>query len=522
MSKYTLKYLNSPVWFLLFVILTYVLHFIFFHGGYFGYDDMEYSRLAADLTKGAYDHDTQYAYRYGIILPLAASYLTFGINDFANFLIGLLPFLGITMWVMILIKHLDHYAQWMAMIFLCVAPMHLMYVEKPMPDLITELGFFTSFCAMYAEKYKLPGIRFRWQLFVAGIILTILSKETILIFYPYFLLIAIYDLGRGQSRKFWLSAAAGIFSFGVLYLLGSYWFFGDALIRVKSIFAGQYLSPCAYDQLPLAAVLKRIGSQLWVEFIRNMYMIPAIFIILLIRRKDDKVRFLSLSFTSLMLLTNFMSISYTSYVPLCPDPRHFMFILPVGALLVAHGAELSGKISKSDLIIMVVFLLLQLYISIDNIMEQTWWLFCPLACALIAAYFGYRKWMFSFWMVGMMSVFVNNAEYNTTTDYKSQKALNFFTMDSIQHKKYIITDHVNATIGSFHSGYDTTMNTYISFKALDTTALDSDISKYLIMNGMTMYLSNTNWEALPDDIRHCDTIFPKVFENKSGKVYRMK
>ncbi|MBK7633542.1 MAG: hypothetical protein IPJ13_04020 [Saprospiraceae bacterium] len=66
------------------------------------------------------------------------------------------------------------------------------------------------------------------------------------------------------------------------------------------------------------------------------------------------------------------------------------------------------------------------------------------------------------------------------------------------------------------------MNTYISFKALDTTALDSDISKYLIMNGMTMYLSNTNWEALPDDIRHCDTIFPKVFENKSGKVYRMK
>ena len=91
MSKYTLKYLNSPVWFLLFVILTYVLHFIFFHGGYFGYDDMEYSRLAADLTKGAYDHDTQYAYRYGIILPLAASYLTFGINDFANFLIGLLP-----------------------------------------------------------------------------------------------------------------------------------------------------------------------------------------------------------------------------------------------------------------------------------------------------------------------------------------------------------------------------------------------------------------------------------------------
>ncbi|MBK8748947.1 MAG: hypothetical protein IPM04_14245 [Saprospiraceae bacterium] len=170
-----------------------------------------------------------------------------------------------------------------------------------------------------------------------------------------------------------------------------------------------------------------------------------------------------------------------------------MFILPVGALLVAHGAELSGKISKSDLIIMVVFLVLQLYISIDNTMEQTWWLFLPLTGALIAAYFGYRKWMFSFWMVGMMSVFVNNAEYNTTTDYKSQKALIFFTMDSIQHKNISLQIMSMPIIGSFHSGYDTHHEHLYIFQSFDTTALDSDISKYLIMNGMTMYLSNTNW-----------------------------
>ncbi|MBK7633691.1 MAG: hypothetical protein IPJ13_04885 [Saprospiraceae bacterium] len=72
-------------------------------------------------------------------------------------MIGLLPFLGIAVWVIVLIKHLDHYAQWMAMIFLCVAPMHLMYVEKPMPDLITELGFFYIILCHVCRKIQVAG-----------------------------------------------------------------------------------------------------------------------------------------------------------------------------------------------------------------------------------------------------------------------------------------------------------------------------------------------------------------------------
>lgn len=512
---------KNPVLMIGFVSIIYVMHFLFFHGGYFGYDDMEYCKLAGSLTQGHWVHDSQYAFRYGIVFPLAASYVIFGIHDFANFLTGFLPLILTFVWLWVMIKDQSLTYQWMAVMFLCLSPIHLMYVEKPMPDIVTELGFFTAFCAMYAERFKLPQLKFRWQFFMVGIVITILSKETILIFYPYFLAIAIYDILKGQHHRFWLYSAAGLLLFLLIYLLWSYWYFDDPLIRVKSIFAGQYLSPCAYDQLPASAVLKRIGYQLWLDLIRNAFLIPVIFLIILIRKGNDSIRFISISFISLLLLANFMTISYTSYVPLCPDPRHFIFILPIGTLLIAHSEQFIRKISKSDLFMILGLLMVQLCISIYHTMEHTWWLYLPLMGAILSAYFGYPRWMVVLWTAGLLSIYVNNATYHLKTDYKSQKSLNSYAIDSIPYKKYILTDHVNANIGSFHAGYDTSLTVFISFKAYDTLKLDNKIPKYIIINGMTNYLSNTNWELMPDFIRNTDTIFPKVFENKAGKVFKM-
>jgi hypothetical protein len=91
MIKQNIHMFKNPVLMIGFVSIIYVMHFLFFHGGYFGYDDMEYCKLAGSLTQGHWVHDSQYAFRYGIVFPLAASYVIFGIHDFANFLTGFSP-----------------------------------------------------------------------------------------------------------------------------------------------------------------------------------------------------------------------------------------------------------------------------------------------------------------------------------------------------------------------------------------------------------------------------------------------
>lgn len=516
-----IKNLKVAIPLLIIAIGVWTVHFLYFHGGYFGYDDMEYCRLAALFSSGQWIHDSQYAFRYGIVIPLMISYLMFGVGDFSNFITGLFPLCGMLLWLIYICRNLKPIFQWTAVLFFCVTPMHLMYLEKPMPDLMVAFGFFTAFCALYFQRYDPQRLKFRWQIFVSGIIITILSKETMLVFYPYFVGIAIYDFYKKQHIKFWISAVVALSLFLILYLASSYLIFGDPFIRIKAIYAGQYFSPCAYDKLPVADVLKRIGYQLWLDFVRNGLLIPLAFTVSLLRVGDKKLKFISVSFLALLLLSNFMTISYTAYVPLCPDPRHFMFIIPIGTLIVAFGTSTYSGYRFVDMAIMVIMLGIQLYLSVYFDMEHTWWLFLPLIVSTFLLFSSKIKGFFGFWLVGMVSIFIQNAQYNLKVNYTAQRELNMFAIDNLKNTKVIITDPVNTNIGNFHLKYDTLHTRFVTFKVANPDTANTEVKIYLLINGMTNYLSNTNYETLPEYIKNAEQTRPKIYNNQSGSIYSL-
>jgi hypothetical protein len=44
---------------------------------------------------------------------------------------------------------------------------------------------------------------------------------------------------------------------------------------------------------------------------------------------------------------------------------------------------------------------------------------------------------------------------------------------------------------------------------------------YIILNGMTAYLSNTDWDKVPEFVKSADKNIPVLFKNEAGSVYKI-
>jgi hypothetical protein len=513
---------NRAIIVLIFCALIYGIHYIYFHGGYFGIDDIEYCRLANSITSGSFDHNSSYAHRYASFVPLAGLYFLFGVNDFSNFLMGIIVCSVIVIVTLKSLKSVNNYGYIAGAMFLIFAPMHIMYVEKPMPDILVELGFIISFISYFSMRFELNIINREAIWFVAGVVLMVLAKETFLVFYPFFIGLMGYDFFKKRFLYFWKSVVILILVFLALYFGGAYFFLGNAFQRIHHLFEGQYVSPCSYDLLPLSATLQRIGSQLWLDLIRNLFFIPICFLPLIFMGKDEKHKFVSISFIALLLLANFMTISYIAYVPLCPDPRHSMYVLPLGAMVMAYGIGNINKLSLPTLFYTILILFFLLGISVMKTHEFTWWLYLPIVIGIVVGYKEKKKLMAVFLSIGFLSVFVMTCIYNKKVNYLDQRLLNDYTIHKIDGFKYVITDRINFEYGQFHCKFDTSSVKFIHFKSLDSFVFKPGIPQYLVSNGMTSYFSNTQWESLPEEIRTAQDKLPKVYENKSGAVYRLK
>ncbi|MCS6927922.1 MAG: hypothetical protein NZM43_00345 [Saprospiraceae bacterium] len=217
------------------------LHFTCFHGGYFGYDELEYTRLAADWWHWRYEHDLNlYAYRWAVVVPLAMWYGLLGINDFSNFVSSTSVLFIVFLPLANLIRSYPFGAFFCALLYVAVMPHHLMYIEKPMPDIPVELGFLLMITGWAASPDR-PRPWLAAGMFVLGVVLCFLAKETFLIFYLVFVVLLIVDLSKGRASWFWAVVLGSLLVFSALYFGGFYVLQGDALARVRAIFHERFV-----------------------------------------------------------------------------------------------------------------------------------------------------------------------------------------------------------------------------------------------------------------------------------------
>lgn len=496
----------------------------FFPGGYYGYDELEYARLAYQLTTGEFRHDDNpYSYRYTTFVPLSLIYILFGMNDLANNLFTLLAFIALLSLVLSYLKYYPLPSRIVAAGFLTFVPIHLVFVGKPMPDVFVEIGTFLMIWG-YLRSKEDSKIKMALFMFSTGAILVFFAKETFLLLYPFFIFLIVEDLRKGNSLAFWWRAVLIIIAVLIIWAIGNFLFLGNALSRVHAIFNNRYVGACSYDFLPFSVTIERIGYTLWVAFIRKGMLLPFITAIGLWRLNvlTANEKFILRTWFILLLLSNFMTISYHGYVPLCDDPRHYMFTLPFGGIIMAMAIKYLDQIPQQSLGLSLVALTLFVAIGVYFQHEVTWSLGVIWAIGIGIAFIIKHQWLVSLILtIGISIFYFQTINYHDKIDHYAQRELINWALKAPGEHKMVLADPGNINIGNFYSAYDTLSVEWVDMKETPVIPDAPDKYKYLIINGMTLYMSGMQWDQLPEYARFAHEKYQKRFENNAGVVYEI-
>jgi hypothetical protein len=331
----------SRQWILCGFFALILIHISFVFLGFYGSDDINYARYAAGIANNGISFEPatyHFQLRWTPVYSTAFFYKIFGINAFSSTLFSATAF---ALCGYIIYKTLLHDKPAVLLLALTLFLFNysvLFYMHRIMPDpavCLSVLWMYHCYRAYFLQSKK---AFFYGACFALALLLAVISKESIVIALPLFLVLFVKDMLQRQRLHFWKYAGALSIVFIFLYLLYFKTATGDFFFRYHLLQEKAYQNICSFQDLPFKNTLERIGYKLWQAMFLNgdvLTLLPALAAVVYKNKVLPAAgeRLDAFSFVFLLLLANFMSISFSHYVPLCQDPRHFMFVLPFAAIL---------------------------------------------------------------------------------------------------------------------------------------------------------------------------------------------
>lgn len=321
-------------------LLLMLLHVIFTFVGFYGNDDINYARHASEIVHKGISFSPaldQYQLRWATVYSTAFFYWLFGINTFASTLSSVISFAlcGVLLYKILRLKNNGIYFLGMVLFFFSRSV--IFYSHRLLPDPTMCFAVFWMYysyrcCTLKKQRYFWYGIQFFLALSLA-----VITKETIIIALPLFFIFFLRDIFKKQNFEFWKIAILLTLLFSFVYLLYFKITTGDFFYRYSLLLKKNYFNECSFDQLPFIDTLKRIGYELWRAMLLNgdlLILLPGVASVIYMKKLEfTGIKKMDIfSFIVLLGCANFMTISFSSYVPLCPSPRHFLFIFPFAAI----------------------------------------------------------------------------------------------------------------------------------------------------------------------------------------------
>ncbi|MGE0562015.1 MAG: ArnT family glycosyltransferase [Flavobacteriales bacterium] len=502
-------------------VLVIIANHVFGYLGHYGWDDMHYAEMANDVLQGTIQYNDHFFYRWPTVFLTAFSYKIFGINDFASALPAMGIGVGILFIVFLILKRYSNFILFVGLSLITLSNWFLFYTDKLMPDIFVAFFVLCVVATLYYFKFIAKETQPKKYAFLLALSLLIgfLSKETIVLILPVLAYLFFIEFFIHKKRTFWLYAigfTVGLFTFYFLLLFA---LTGDAFIRFKSIIDNRYFSECSYHELPTIFVVKRIAYEFYEMCINSGMFISIVLILPVLFTKKQKdvwllnheVYFFSVVGFLLVLSSNFMSISYSEYIPMCIDPRHYLFIYPITSIAAAFVID--HYLNKTTNIRLVIILLGSTGIISLIFFEQLfWWHYFPLCLLFIVVgfmFFQSKKMKIVFSMLFFISLGIyplQNAIAYQQTGYEAQRDAIMKHILEKEHDCIVISNDVQTRENKYYSGFNNTKNIqFVSFNQVTGEILNSSQKKLLILNPYTLYLSNQNTADLPFYATFLDT-----------------
>lgn len=523
---------------LLIYIILVILYHIFGYTGHFGYDDIHYAELANDLLNGTVNFEDHYAYRLPVILLTALFYLIFGISDLTSSLPALMITIGILVLVFEILKAQGPRILFVGLALCTLSNWFLYYSDKLMPDIYVALAVIWALAIIHRFKFKGDKRKpFLYAFLLAlALLFGFMSKGTIVLALPLLIYLVLTDIIRRRDLKFWgYSLLNGVVLMS-LYLLVIWIFTGDLFKRFDAIADNSYLNLCSYDQQSLRILLKRI---FWGFFELSIFQSLAtgfIFVFarlfqrkgLQIFRVDDSFSFFRSSTVILFLSSSFMTISLSSYAPMCLDPRHYLFLVPVAAI-PASRIIMDYLESKKTAIQILLALTAVTIISYFLQGNSFWLLYLPLTVLFVISYFvrsgkvSTELFMLLFAVI-LLLLPLEMVFYAGKVKYHKQKDLLVEQVLENNRNSTIISNEVQVCLLNYYSAFrEDQGQRFLNYDDYEKVR-SHDENTLLLLNGHTRYLSGMSVNDLPLYARNIPLDINPLFKSKDPElaIYAMK
>ena len=225
-----------------FIVLM-LLHLIFTFSGFYGNDDILYAGYAADVAyqgislQPATDH---YQLRWTPIYFTAFFYRIFGINPFTSAIFSAVSFAICGFILHKIMRHKKTALYLLVMSLFFLAHSVIFYMHRLLPDAgicLAVLWMYYAYRSFYENTHKplLHAVHF-----AAALLFAVVTKESIIIVLPLFILIFLKDLFKRKYLSFWKYAIVFSVVFVFLYLLFFKITTNDFLFRYQLLLSKRY------------------------------------------------------------------------------------------------------------------------------------------------------------------------------------------------------------------------------------------------------------------------------------------
>jgi len=474
------------------------IHHQFTFLGFYNNDDINYVEYAVSLSqnKFSFTSDSQYGLRWACILITGFFYKFFGINDFSTTAYSFISLL-VSGWIIVLLSKRQSFKYFILALILFISNYTLLfYSYRLLPDsgiCLCVIAAYYFYC-----RYKFDKDSSLWLPMLFGVInfWAIITKESIVLVLPLFLWWLITDLRNKRQRTFWITAIVTIASLAFCYLLYFKIATGSWFFRIDVLMHNNYVNICRYDLLPTKETIKRVSYLLWSAFWQSGDGICLIFgITALVCRKqlqlqEREMHVLS-TFFILLLCSNFMTVSYNGYVPLCHDPRHFLFLLPFSILAGSFLLEKFYQQPLKFIALPVLFILSALLLTLIKAGDMKYF-YGLIGVFLLGWCFSAKMinskklfWIFAICFFCLLSIrpLMDIYHHNNVT-YFDQKALIKKTFPAKITSAMVYTDdEMDRDLSRYFMQFDTVGVRFLYTETLSKKLLgEEDVPVYFLLN----------------------------------------
>jgi len=523
---------------LFFFVAIVILYHIFGYIGHYGYDDMQYAKLVVNILQGNIDYNDHFIYRVPVIFLTVLSYWILGINDFASSFPAILTTIATLMCIFFVLKEKGYLPLIIGLALTTLSNWFIFYSDKLMPDIYVAFFVVLSICILNKYKYKTTKTHSLLYafLFAVALFFGFLSKGTIVLILPLLLYYFVIDILLKRDIKFWCYSifCGAIILAGYFLVIG--YLTGDFTKRFDAIANNSYLNLCSYDQQSLIILLKRITVDFFNMMLHHGMLTSCIFVVAFLLRKntikylklEDSPSFFLISTLLLLLSSNFITISFSSYSPMCLDPRHYLFLIPIAAIPASQIiADFIREKKQAWQIIGLLFLAFAIARFMDS--SSCWELYLPMLGLFLVFYFLKNKHLFNclfvvFFIFILSIIPFKMISYAQKVDYWKQREIALEYITNQPTDCYVITDKVLTRLADYYNGFkEGSKLEFLPFDEFNINSLNSNKKKILFLNNYTCYLSRYDFNDLPYYAQIIDSSNVLLFEDKrlNISVYQM-